>query len=413
MLKALLPIFLIVLVDILGLTIVLPLLPFYAEKFGATPMVVGMIVTSYALCQLISGPILGQLSDRVGRRPILLVSQLGTFIGFLILAFSNTLALIFVARVIDGVTAGNLTIAQAYIADVTQPQDRAKAFGVIGISFGLGFLIGPALSGFLSQYGYHYPVLGAAFLSLLSIFATYFLLPKGTHLLGREDSAGVAGSNTGPVGANATERKRLGVLQWGAYADMFRSPSLSPRLIQFFFFALSFSLFISGFALFAERRFTHSGLPYGPKEVGYLFAYSGFLGIIIQGGVLGRLVKKYGEAKLVVAGFASAAIGYGMLCFVETLPLLLVASSIASFGTGVLRPALTSLVTQLAGRRDQGAILGLTQSLNSVAQIVAPMISGLLIEHHFLASWAGTAAGVAALGLFAVAFAATPKAPAT
>src|SRR3954469_1106115 len=174
----LLPIFLIVVVDVLGLTIMFPLLPFYAEHFGASPTVVGLLVSSYALCQLVAGPVLGQISDQVGRKPVLLVSQLGTFAGFLVLATAPNLFFLFVGRVIDGLTAGNLSIAQAYIADVTAPKDRARSFAVIGIAFGIGFLIGPGLSGYLSaHYGFHVPILGAAGLSLTSILGTTFLLP--------------------------------------------------------------------------------------------------------------------------------------------------------------------------------------------------------------------------------------------
>src|SRR5258708_17679725 len=174
----LLPIFLIVMVDVLGLTIILPLLPFYAERLGASPTVVGLLVSTYAACQLIAGPVLGQISDRTGRRPLLLVSQLGTFIGFLILAWAGSLWIVFLARIIDGLTAGNLSLAQAYISDVTKPEERAKSFGVIGVAFGIGFLIGPAISGFLSVFGYQYPILAAAALSATSILCTYFLLPS-------------------------------------------------------------------------------------------------------------------------------------------------------------------------------------------------------------------------------------------
>src|SRR6266480_2994437 len=174
----LLPIFLIVMVDVLGLTILLPLLPFYAEHFGASPTVVGLLVSTYAICQLVAGPVLGQISDRVGRKPVLLVSQIGTFVGFLVLAFAPNLFVVFLARVIDGVTAGNLSIAQAYIADVTRPKERSRAFAVIGIAFGIGFLIGPGASGYLTtHFGFHVPILCAAALSLLSILGTTFLLP--------------------------------------------------------------------------------------------------------------------------------------------------------------------------------------------------------------------------------------------
>ena len=225
----LLPIFLIVLVDILGLTIILPLLPFYAEHFGASATVVGLLISSYACCQLIAGPILGRMSDHMGRKPLLIVSQLGTLIGFLILAFAGSLWMVFLSRIIDGLTAGNLSLAQAYIADVTTPENRAKSFGVIGIAFGIGFLIGPAISGFLAQFGLVYPIFAAAFLSASSIVCTSTLLPK-------------AEPHTGEGG-------RLDVLDWRGYTEYFARPKLGRLLWQFFFFAFSFALFTSGFAL--------------------------------------------------------------------------------------------------------------------------------------------------------------------
>ena len=375
LLKALLPIFLIVLVDILGLTIVIPLLPFYAQKYGASPFVVGLLTTTFAFFMLISGPVLGGLSDRHGRKPILLLSQLGTLIGFIILGLAETLPLIFLSRVIDGATAGNLSIAQAYISDITAPKDRAKSFAVIGIAFGLGFLVGPAVSGFLSQYGYHYPVFAAAALSLGSILATAFLLPSPPEKV-------IPATNPGPGG------RRLSVFNWAAYVPYFKRPELGVLLEQFFLFAFSFSLFTSGFALFAERRYTWEGQPFGPREVGYVFAFTGLLGIFIQGGLLGRLIRRWGEEKVTWIGFGCAAIGYITLAGTWNIPSLLVVSAITTFGHGVLRPALTASITRRAGPEEQGTVLGLTQSLNSIATILAPLLAGFLIQNAWLNSWA-------------------------
>ena len=381
MLKSpLLAIFLIVSVDVLGLTIILPLLPFYAEKLGASPAVVGMLVSTYALCQLIAGPILGRMSDHTGRRPLLLVSQLGTFIGFLILAYANALWLVFVSRVIDGLTAGNLSLAQAYISDVTKPEDRAKSFALIGIAFGMGFLIGPAISGFLAQFSYQYPIFAAAALSATSILSTYFLLPSNV-----------------PVAAD-TPRK-FTVLDWGNYLRYFRDPGLGPLLWQFLAFALTFSLFMTGFPLFAERRFLWQGHAFGAKEVGYVYAYLGFLGVILQGGLMGRLVRVFGEINLVRAGFFVAMAGLAALAFTSSIPLLLVVAAAASLGTGMNRPALTSLITQRASRSEQGVVLGLTQSLNSLAAICAPTVAGFLIDHSLLAVWALLAAVISGAAL--------------
>lgn len=381
----LLPIFLIVLVDVLGLTILIPLLPFYAEHLGASALVVGLLISSYAFCQLISGPILGRLSDHMGRKPLLIVSQLGTLIGFLILAYAHQLWVVFLSRIIDGATAGNLSLAQAYIADVTTPENRAKSFGVIGIAFGIGFLVGPGITGFLSQYGYSYPIFAAAFLSASSVVCTATLLPKvEPH---------TSGGGDGPGG------RRLSVLNWKAYTEYFARPELGALLWQFFFFAFFFSLSMSGFALFAQRRYQWHGHPVGAREVGFVFMYVGFLGVILQGGLIGRLVKWLGERALVWTGFGVASVAAAGMAWTFTIPQLLLDNTFGSYGSGVLRPALTSLITQKAGRREQGVVLGLTQSLTSVSAIVAPIIAGSLIDRGYLNAWALSVGAVAFVGM--------------
>jgi MFS family permease len=381
----LLPIFLIVLVDILGMTIILPLLPFYAMHFGASDTVVGLLISTYALCQLIAGPVLGSWSDRIGRKPLLILSQLGTFVGFLILANAATLWVVFLSRIIDGITAGNLSLAQAYIADVTEPQNRAKSFGILGIAFGIGFLIGPATSGFLAQYGYQYPIYAAAALSATSVICTMALLPKATPH--------AAGENAGPGG------KRLGLLDWGRYAEYFARPGLGKLLWEFFFFAFPFSLFMSGFALFAAQRYEWNGHPVGAKEVGYFFAYVGFLGIILQGGLMGRLVKKFGERRLVQTGFLSAGVGYVLLGLTQTVKQLIGAATVSSYGMSVLRPSITALITHKAGRHEQGVVLGLTQSITAISSVIAPAVAGAMIDRHLLTPWAMLTGAFAFVGL--------------
>jgi len=374
----LLSIFLIVLVDVLGLTIILPLLPFYAESLGATPRVVGLLVSAYAICQLIAGPPLGHLSDRVGRRPVLLVSQIGTCIGFLILAYAQTLWLVFLARIIDGLTAGNLTVAQAYIADVTDVENRTKSFGFIGIAFGVGFLIGPGISGFLAQFGNTYPIFAAAALSFTSILCTYFLLPS--------------------VVPHPHPELERGLSRFGALTQSFKDKELGPMLWQFFTFTFAFSTFFSGFALFAERRFTHNGLPFGTKEVGYVFAFSGLIGVLIQGGGMGALVKAFGESRLVKMGFATMTVGFALLGGVYGIPYLLLAVALLTFGSAILRPSLTALITARTARHRQGMVIGLMQSLMSISQIVAPVIAGFLIQTQFLSTWAFAGSVFCAIG---------------
>lgn len=382
----LLAIFLIVAVDVLGFTIILPLLPFYSEHLGASPAVVGALVAMYAVCQLIAGPILGQLSDRHGRRPILLVSQLGTLAGFLVLAVARQLWVIFLARAIDGATAGNLSVAQAYISDVTEVKNRAKSFALIGIAFGLGFTVGPAISGALFHWGYSAPIYAAAALSFLSILGTLFLLPRREAI--HEHQADESGA------------RRLSLISWGEYRRYFRDLQLARLLTQFALFALSFSTFMTGFALFAERRYLWHGHTVGPREVSYIFTFMGIFGMVMQGGLVGRMVKWLGEPRMVRLGFITSALAYLAIGFTRTIPELLVVLALSSIGGAGLRPALTSLVSQKAGPREQGFMIGLTQSIMSVCQIVAPLVAGLLIQQHWLtvwAAWAGALSGLALL----------------
>jgi len=381
----LLAIFLIVAVDVLGLTIMIPLLPFYAEKLGASAEQVGWLIGIYAFCQLFSGPLLGRMSDHTGRKPLLLVSQAGTFAGFLITAFAPSLWILFVARAIDGCTAGNLSLAQAYISDVTEPKDRAKSFGIIGIAFGLGFLIGPAISGLLARYDYRYPIFAAAAMSATSILTTYLLLPAVTP-------AGAGKRASGPGG------KRLSLVEWGAYVEYFRQPGLATKLWQFFSFAFGFSMFIAGMPLVLERRLTWAARPFGPEQVGYTWAFAGLMGILLQGPALGRLVKRFGERALNRTGFMGYTCGYALLAFCHSIPMLALATLVTSIG-GLVRPTLTSLITQATPREEQGVVLGLTQSLNSVALIIAPPLGGYLIEHGWLTVWGLAASAVAFVGL--------------
>lgn len=380
--SALIPIFFIVFVDILGLTIMIPFLPFYAQKFGATPTVVGAVISSYAIFQLVSGPILGSLSDRYGRRPVLLLSQLGTFIGFAILAWANALWMVFLSRVVDGATAGNITVAQATIADVTKPHERVRAFSIIGISFGLGFLLGPAISGVLLEFNPNAPIYAAMLLSATSVVLTYFMLPEPpTHVV------------------QAPGERRAGVFDWSQYRMFFQDPKIRSYLIQFLLFAFSFSIFFSGFPLFAERRLFWRGEPFGAREVGYLYAFSGCLGVFIQGGLVARLSNRFGETKMVACGFLACVVGYAILAETHSIPTLLVSATVSAFGTGFLRPTLTSLISRNSPPQHQGKVFGLTASITSVSQIVAPLLAGAMIDFGWLALWGLSASAIALGGL--------------
>jgi MFS family permease len=375
----LLSIFLIVLVDILGLTLVLPLLPFYAEKLGADPKSVGLLVSIYAFCQLLAGPALGQLSDRIGRRPVLLISQFGTFGGFIMLALSKQLWMVFLARAIDGLTAGNITVAQAYISDHTEGSERTRAFGFISVAFGLGFLVGPAISGVLATWDMTYPIWAASALSALSILSTYLLLREQPR----------------PAGSAYAPRPRESRLK--AYRRLMANHWLALCFGLFFLFTFAFSNLVSGLSLFVERRFTWHGAPFGAREAGLVFAYTGLIGVLVQALAMKSLVRLFGEKKLVPMGFLSMMVGFGVLAVAQPIWLLLIALTFTSFGGSVLRPSLQSLISQSAAPRERGTVLGLSQSLQSVSQIVAPVISGQLIGRQWLAAWALLGSAIAAV----------------
>jgi MFS family permease len=304
------------------------------------------------------------------------------------MASAGSLWVLYLARMIDGATAGNLSLAQAYISDNTTPENRARSFGLIGIAFGLGFFLGPSVTGYLAQYGLRAPIYAAAGLSLASILCTALLLPNQQPPAQR-----VASGAEGPGG------KRLGILEWSSYVQYLERPVLGALFFQMLLFGFAFTTFTSGFALFAERTFTWNGHPFTPREIGYLFAYAGFLGIVLQGGLIGRLVKYFGEPNLVAAGFVSMGLGYLLLGMIGDLPPLLVVATLVAFGHGVLRPTLTSLITQNADRNEQGVVLGLSTSLMSVAQIIAPPLGGWLIGHGHLSAWAFVAATASSIGL--------------
>jgi MFS family permease len=381
----LLPIFLTVFVDVLGLTLMLPLLPFYALSFGASPLVIGILGASYAGCQLIAGPILGRISDRVGRKPVLLVSQLGTLAAFLLIGGASALWMLFVGRIIDGLTAGNLSIAQAYISDVTKPENRTKSFAIIGISFGMGFLIGPGLSGVIAgRFGFAAPAYCAAALSFLSITFTALFLPSGEALEKLKAEHGVSDHDDEGGAAPGGERTL-------AIGQFWSRPLPRLRLLQYFAFTLSFAVLMGGLALFLHERFE-----FDVKKVGYLMMVSGFIGAVIQGGLIGRMVKRLGEARLALVGFGSMAIAFPLLGLAGGIPQLVGIVCLQSFGLAVVRPAVTTLITKSVGRKEQGAALGTAQSIASISQMIGQPFAGLLIERHLLV-WYGVAAGGLAL----------------
>lgn len=362
----LLPIFLIVFVGLLGFGIILPLLPLYAAQYGASPFVAGALLASYSLMQLVATPYLGALSDRIGRRPVLIISQVGTVLSFVLLGVANSLPLLFAARILDGISGGNISTAQAYISDVVDEQDRAKAFGLIGAAFGLGFILGPAIGGVLSQgNNYHVPAFVAAGISLVSLLLTIFLLPESLA----PDT--LAGQRRSP--------RRPRILDIAALRRAFGYAQLGLLLMIFFLFNLAQAGFQGLFALFNEQKFG-----FGAQETGYLLAYVGVLAVLLQGGGIGPIVRRFGERRTLQAGLAFAALGLAWVGFVLSWQVLLVALLPVALGIGVATPTTNSLITRESPPTERGQVLGISQSMAALARVIGPLVAGFALEY---AAW--------------------------
>ena len=368
--KRLATIFAVVFVDLLGFSLILPLLPYYAEKYGATPAVVGLLVASYALAQLIGAPLLGRLSDRYGRRPILLISIAGTVLGFLLLGFAEpiaalfggsnaaVLAVLFFSRILDGLTGGNLSVAQAYITDVTDVKNRAKALGLIGAAFGLGFIIGPVIGGVLSQWGYALPAFVAAGLATANLIAVYFFLPESLT-----DAMRLAIANKPRAALSA---KAL----WAAL----NRPRVGPLLHIRFFFGLASGMFQSIFALYALSK-----LGLDAKQTGYVLGYVGFLVVLVQGFLIGRLTARWSEKQLIFGSTILLTISFVGWAFTPSLAVLLIVLIPLSIGTGVMNTVISSALSKSVYPEEVGGTLGLSASLESFSRVIAPTLGGLLL----------------------------------
>ncbi|MBI1762508.1 MAG: MFS transporter [Acidobacteria bacterium] len=383
--KRLIPIFIVVFIDLLGFSLILPLLPYYASTVGASPQTIGYLVASYSLCQFLAAPFLGAWSDRYGRRPLLLYSQMGSLLGFILLALApnlpNALLWLFVSRIIDGISGGNLTIAQAYISDISAPQERARNFGmIIGVSFGLGFLLGPTFGGFLSRWGYSVPALAAALLAFSSILATYFLLPETQH--------------------QGDEQRVTGVRAYTRVLEYLNLTAVRQLLWVFLFNALPFSLYVTMFALFAKTQ-----LAFTAEQTGYYLGFVGLLGIIWQASAIGPLTKRVGDHKTLLIGLALSAAGLFAVAFVDVWWKLGFVALLFSLGHGLARPSLTSLITQAAPPNRRGGVLGAATSLESFSRIIAPILGGWIIAVH--PTWLGWLGGLLYSVAVAIAFTVT------
>lgn len=356
-------IFVTVFIDLIGFGMVIPILPFYAETspFNATPFEIGLLFSIYSWMQFVFSPILGRLSDKYGRRPVLFISLLGSAVGYFVIGFANTLFLVFLGRIIGGITGANISTAQAYVADVTTKENRAKGMGLFGATFGLGFILGPAIAGILSKYGVQVPFYFAAALSLVNSIALYFFLPESLKL----------GAYDEPV-----ERKnRLLEL-----IESLKEKKFGMLNLVYFLLVTSFSVMTYAFVLFTAHRYG-----YDAEKNGYLFAYVGLVSFIGQGFLFGRLVKLLGETRLTAIGCALMVFSLSVFPYLGPesggLTALLVACALLSIGNAFASPSLTSLVSKITAENKQGSSLGIMQSGASLARAIGPMIGGVLLNN--------------------------------
>lgn len=345
-------IFFTVFIDLVGFGIVLPLLPYYAEQYGASPFLVGALSTSYSLMQFVFMPVWGRLSDRHGRRPLILLSLAGSCVGFLIFGLASSLPVLFAGRMIAGIAGAIIPTTNAYIADVTTPEQRAKGMGMVGAAFGLGFILGPAIGGLLAPYGYDKPVLLASAMAGANLVFAYFKLPES---LSRE--------NRGRVRSGYFSRKRI--------AEAMARPSMALLMALYFLVIFAFANMEATFGLLNEHRY---GLD--ARRTGYLFAYFGLLMVLVQGMIVGRLVQAFGESILMTAGTFCMIIGLASMPFAPGMPAYCAVIALLSFGAGINNPSITALISRSSGIDEQGGIMGIAQSLASLGRILGPLWGG-------------------------------------
>jgi MFS family permease len=372
---ALIPVILIQLINAMGYGIIFPLMPYYAAQYNATPFIVGMLSASYAIFAILAGPILGQLSDRYGRRPWLLFSLIGTSLGFVLFGIGGSLLMLFLGRIIDGISGGNIVIAQAYVSDVTKPEDRTRTFGLMGAAFGVGFILGPALGSLLAPFGFSVPSWVAAGSAAFAAVVTFFMLPES-------------------IKAQNTSQPLNFFSQFAAIGEVFGRIELRPLLLLFGSMTLAMGTFFTNLSLVLQLQ---AKLP--ANLVGIPAVFFGIANIIFQIFLLGRAVEAFGEKRLIPIGFIAILFaGIGMF-FTTTLLFTIVITIAMSLGLTLLRPSLTSLLSHASGEHEQGKVLGVSVSLDSLAQIIGPLLGGFLIDRFTPGAPGLVGAGIALTAL--------------
>ncbi|MFI0348113.1 MAG: MFS transporter [Chthoniobacterales bacterium] len=376
-------------IDMVGFGIIIPILPRYAEYFGATSFQLGMIVAVYSLAQFVMLPIWGKLSDRIGRKPVLLLSVFGTAIGYLMMGFSQSIIMMIIARAIDGGAGGNMGTAQAYVSDITAPEERSKAMGVLGSAFGFGFVIGPALGGFISyRYGIVAPMFFAGGLALLNALLIGIFLPES---LRREEK-----TTTGVDHQKSSLWKNVD------------KKIYLPALCTFFFFITGFAIITTVFSLFVYYRYH-----FNEQQTGWVYTMEGMIAIILEGALFGMLSKKWGDRRLVILGSCFTAVGFFFLPLTAHVRSMVFFFAMVAMGDSLLTPGLPGIISRSVSSEWQGAAFGFFQSVGSLGRLLGPLIAGYFLAidlHGPIEAYARTAFFVAA-GLLVGAFFCSLKIP--
>ena len=373
--RPLLIIFLTIFVNLIGFGIIIPLLPFYAETFGASPLQVGLLFAIFSICQLFAAPVLGELSDRHGRRPVLIFSLAGTVASFVMLALAHSLTMLFLARIVDGLSGGNISTARAYVADITEPKDRARAYGFIGAAFGLGFVLGPAMSGALAPIAITAPIWVAAGLTLVATGMAWLWLPETVH--------------RAQAGTGNPFRFLPGLLS---------RPVIGRVMAIDFVYWFAFAIFQTTFALYAERRFG-----FDVPKTGYFFAAFGVLGAVVQGGFIRPTVRRLGDKGTFILGLACAVVGLVGAGLAHSVVQLSVALVPLALGIGFGHPTVSSLVSRAARGDEQGRVQGAASAVESLGRTIGPVCGNAALQHFGEAMPFYSAAGVLAMTVLLVA----------
>jgi MFS transporter, DHA1 family, tetracycline resistance protein len=346
-------IFLTIFVNLIGFGIIIPLLPFYAQTFGASPLVIGLLFGVFSICQFAAAPLLGELSDRYGRRPLLIFSLAGTVVSFIMLALAQSLSMLFLARIVDGLSGGNISTARAYVADVTEPKDRSRAYGLIGAAFGLGFILGPALSGLLASISYTAPIWAAAALTAAATAVAWLWLPETVH------------------------RARAGTgMPLFTLLEVLRRRALVRILAIDFVYWFANAIFQTTFALFAAIRFG-----FDAKETGYFFSAFGMLGAVVQGGVIRPVARRLGDRGTFVLGLICAATGLLLVTSAHSVVAFAVTLVPVALGIGFGHPTVASLVSRAARGDEQGKVQGAASAVESLGRTIGPVWGNASLQH--------------------------------